>query len=152
LSRNRPDPVSATMALVDAYASGDQNMIEQARQGLAPVPTTAILESLYRLGQLLGKAGLTPEQTAAMEEELEVTADSPEMTAAVQNVGRAILIERSQSALVDAVNTYGAPLLNSSSDRLRLMTLMLAAISGSVCRKLEVRFNWKNEAGRPRRS
>ena len=144
--------MSLTMALVEAYGSGDQSMVEQARQALAPVPTTVILESLYRLGQLLSRASLTPEQTAAIEEELEVTADSPEMTAAVQNVGRAILIERSQSAVVDAVNTYGAALVNSSSDQLRVMTLMLAAISGSVCRRLEVRFNWENQAGRPRRA
>jgi hypothetical protein len=45
--------------------------------------------------------------------------------------------------LVDAVNTYGTPLLNSTSDQLRQMTLTLAAITGSVCRRLEMRFNWK---------
>jgi hypothetical protein len=142
LFRKKPDPMSLTMALVEAHASGNQSMIEQARNGLVPVSTMDILHSLYRFGQMLNRASLTPEHAAAIEEELEVRAGSPEMTAAVQNVGRAILIERSQPALAAAVNTYGAPLLNSASDQLRQMTMTLAAITGSTCRRLEVRFNW----------
>ncbi len=143
LFRTKPDPMSLTMALVEAHTSGNRSMIEQARQGLAPVSTIDILQSLYRFGQMLNRVSLTPEQTAAIEEELEATAESPEMTAAVQNVGRAILIVRSQPVMVDAVNTYGTPLLNSPSDQLRQMTMTLAAITGSVSRRLEVRFNWK---------
>lgn len=139
--------MSLTMALVEANASGDQGMIEQARQGLVPVSTIDILQSLYLFGQLIGKAGLTPDQTATITatitEELEVTAESPEMTAAIQNIGRAILIDRNRPSLENAVNTYSPPLLGSTSDRMRLMTLRLATITGSVCRKLEVRFNWK---------
>lgn len=143
LFRTKPDPMSLTMALVEAHTSGNRSMIEQARQGLAPVSTIDILQSLYGFGQMLNRVSLTPEQTAAIEEELEATAESPEMTAAVQNVGRAILIVRSQPVMVDAVNTYCTPLLDSTSDQLRQMTMTLAAITGSVSRRLEVRFNWK---------
>jgi hypothetical protein len=135
--------MSLTMALVESHTSGDRGMIEQARQGLAPVSTLDILQSLYRFGQVLNNVSLTPEQAAAIEEEIEATVANPEMTAAIQNVGRAILIQRSQPALVDAVNTYGTPLQNSTSDQFRQMTLTLAAITGSICRRLEVRFNWK---------
>jgi hypothetical protein len=142
LFKKKPDPMSLTMALVEAHASGNPSTIEQARQGLAPVSTRDILQSLYRFGQILNRANLRPEQVTAIEEELEISAASPEMTAAVQNVGRAILIERSQPALTEAVNTFGPPLLDSTSDQLRQMALTLAAITGSTCRRLEVRFNW----------
>lgn len=118
-------------------------MIEQARERLVPVSTTDILESLHRFGQVLGRASLTPEQVAAIEEELKAPASSPEMTDAIQNVGRAILLERSQQAVVEAMKTYGPPLRNSTSDQPRQMVLELASITGSVCRRLEVHFNWK---------
>ncbi len=49
----RPDSMSLTMALVAAYASGDQAAIDQVRQDLAPVSTVDLLQSLYRFGQLL---------------------------------------------------------------------------------------------------
>lgn len=143
LFRKKPDAMSLTMALVEAYAGGNQNMIDQARQGLVPVSTRDILYSLHLFSQMLSKAKLRPEQTAAIEEELRVDAGSPEMTAAVQHVGWALLIERNQAALTDAVNKYGSPLRNSTSDQLRQMTITLAAITGSVCRRLEVRFSWK---------
>jgi hypothetical protein len=143
LFSKRPDAMSRTIKLVEAYSSSDQSMIELARRELAPVSTMEILQSLYSLGQLLGKATLTPEQTATLAQELEVAADSPEMTAAVQNIGRAILMERSQPAFVDAVNKYGEPLLGSTSDQLRRMTLLLCAVIGSACRRLEVNFRWK---------
>ncbi len=143
LFSKKPDAMSLTMALVEAHASGSQGMIDSARQRLVPVSTMDILQSLYRFGQMLNKASLTPEQTATIEKELTATAENPEMAAALQNVGRAILIDRSQPVFVNALNTYGTPLLNSTSDQLRKMTLTLAAITGSVCRRLEVRFNWK---------
>jgi hypothetical protein len=142
LFRKKPDPMSLTMALVEAYASCNRNMIERARQELVPVATIDILQSLYRFGQLFNKARLSPEQLAVIEEELSATAAGPELTAAIQHVGRAILIERSQAAMTDAVNTYGTPLLNSTSNQLRQMALMLAAITGSVSRRLEVQFKW----------
>lgn len=143
LFKKKPDPMSLTMALIEAYASGDGSMIEQARQGLAPLSTMDILYGLHQFGQLLNRATLTPEQTAAIEKELAVTVGGPEMTAAVQNVGRALLIDRSQPALTQAVNTYAPPLMKSGSDQLRQMVFALAAVSGSVFRALDMRFNWK---------
>jgi hypothetical protein len=143
LFKKKPDPMSLTMKLVEAHASGDSSMIEQARQGLAPVSTMDVLHSLYQFGQILNRATLTPEQTAAIAEKVAVTAETPEMTAAVQNVGRALLIDRSQPAVTSAVNTYGPPLMNSTSNQLRQMTFMLAAVAGSVYRALDMRFNWK---------
>ncbi|HUC59718.1 MAG TPA: hypothetical protein VMA95_20125 [Streptosporangiaceae bacterium] len=131
------------MALVEAHAAGDLHAVEEARQGLAPVKTIDILHSLFRFGQILDRANLSAEQTAIVEEELKITADSPEMAVAVATVGRALLIERSQPALAMAVNTYGVPLLNSTSDRVRQMTLILAAVTGAVCRRLKVSFNWR---------
>jgi hypothetical protein len=143
LFRAKPDSMSLTMALVEAYASGDQAMIDQARQHLTPVSTKDVIWSLYRFGQILSRAALRPEQTEAIEEELQVTAESPEMTAAIQNIGKAILIDRNEPALVEAVNTYGPPLLNSASDQLRKAAFAVAAVVGTSCRRLEVRFNWK---------
>lgn len=143
LFKRKPDAMSLTMALVEAYAAEDHSMVEHARQGLAPVSTRDMLQSLSQFGQILNKIDLKPEQSAAIDEELEATAGTPEMTAAVQSVGRAILIERSQPAFIEAVNTYGPPLLNSTSDQLRQMSLALAAITGSVCRRLGMSFNWR---------
>jgi hypothetical protein len=141
LFRRKPDSISLTMALVQAYAADNRSMIEEVRQELAPVPTLEILRGLYQFGQILNKANLRPEQTAAIKEELEATTGDPDMMTAVQHVGQAILIERSHSALVEAVNKYAPPLLNSTSDQFRQMVLTLAAITGSVCRRLEVTFS-----------
>ena len=80
---------------------------------------------------------------AAITDELKVTEESPELTAAIRNVGRATLIDRDRASFVDAVNTYCPPLVGSTSDRLRQMTFRLATITGSVCRRLEISFGWK---------
>ncbi len=145
LFKRKSDSTSLTVALVEAHATGNPSMIERARQGLAPVATMDVLQGLYEFGQILNRnqVNLTPKQAAIIDEELETTAGSPEMAAAVQYVGRAILIERTYPALVEAVNTYSPPLLNSTSDQLRQRTLTLAAITGLVCRRLEMGFNWK---------
>ena len=60
--RKKPDAMSLTMALVEAHASGDPDMIEQARQGLALVSTMDILQGLYQFGQILNKASLSTDQ------------------------------------------------------------------------------------------
>ena len=103
----------------------------------------AIIQSLYTFGQMLSRANLCPRTDARLAQELEVTAQNLEMTAAIQNLSRAILIDRSEPDVVNAINTHSPPLLNSTSDQLRQVALALVAITGSVCRRLELRFHWK---------
>jgi hypothetical protein len=83
------------MALVQAHAEGNQVMIDDARQGLAALSTMDILSGLYQFGQVLSSVNLDEEQKKAIEEEL-VSGTSPEMTAAIQHVGRALLIAKSR--------------------------------------------------------
>lgn len=143
LFKKKPDSMSLTFALVQAHVSDDQNLIDQAREGLSPIPTMEILESLYRFGQILNGANLSTDQTRTIEVELATTTGSSEITEAVEHIGRAILVERTQAALFEALNTYGPPLANSTSDQLRQVALILTAITGSICNRLNVKFNWK---------
>ena len=143
LFKKKQDPMSLTMALVQAYAEDNQVMVDQARQGLSGVGTKEMLLSLYQFGQILNRANLGAEQTAVIEAELSAEGRTPEMTAAIQGVGRAVLLDRTHTAFIDAINTYVPTLQGSTSDQPRQMALALSAITGAICRRLKVGFNWK---------
>lgn len=124
--------MTLTVALIGAYAAGDERLIEQGRQALAPVSTKEMFYSLGKFSQSFNKRNLTNQQILLINEKLASYTGSSEMMAAVQNVGRAILIERNDHDVVDAMNTYGPALLGSSSDQLRQLMLILVEITGSV--------------------
>ena len=124
--------MTLTVALIGAYAAGDERLIEQGRQALAPVSTKEMFYSLGKFSQSFNKWNLTNQQILLINEKLASYTGSSEMMAAVQNVGRAILIERNDHDVVDAMNTYGPALLGSSSDQLRQLMLILVEITGSV--------------------
>jgi hypothetical protein len=139
----KPDVMSLTMALVEAFARGDEAAIDVARNKLVSIETRDIFHSLYKFGQVLNRANIDLERTAAViESELNVEGKTSEMTAAIIHVGRAILLVRTQAAVFEALSTYGAPLQDSTSDQLRQLALVLAGITGSVCRQLNVTFHW----------
>ncbi len=124
--------MTLTVALIGAYAAGDERLIEQGRQALAPVSTKEMFYSLSKFSQSFNKWNLTNQQILLINEKLASYTGSSEMMAAVQNVGRAILIERNDHDVVDAMNTYGPALLGSSSDQLRQLMLILVEMTGSV--------------------
>lgn len=141
--RKKPDPLSLTMALVEAYAKDDQTLIDRARGGLASVTTMDVLSSLLQFGTLLNRACTSTESLDLIRGELDVSGSTPEMTNAVRHLGRALFIDRTRESLVGAINEHVPPLLESPSDEFRRAALTLAFIAGNISRSLKVSFNWR---------
>ena len=140
--KRRPDPLSLTLALVEAYSIDNDQFVAKARNNLSVVGTGDILVSLLWFGALLDRAKSNDEQLAIISGELEVAGPNPEFTNAVRELGRAIFIERKQDALITAIKNYMPPLAKQSSDESRRVALTLAFIAGSISRQLGVKFNW----------
>jgi len=88
--KKKPDAMSLTMALVEAFARGDEAAIDVARNKLASIETRDIFHSLYKFGQVLNLANINLERSAAViERGLNVEGKTSEMTAAIMHVGRA---------------------------------------------------------------
>jgi hypothetical protein len=142
LFRRKPDALSLTLALAEAYRSEDPGTVAQARQNLAAVSTMDMLQGLFRFGQIISPA-LKPEQQDVVREELAATDGGVAIKAAVERVGAALFISGQKEDLTTAVNTYFQPLLGGSNDGTRLALFNIVAALGRIAERTDMTFNWK---------
>jgi len=143
LRKRTPDTLSMVAILIEAYANRDATSVERARQLLVPASTSEIFDGLYRFGQFLAQADLNPEQIEIITEILAGEFGSPEMTAAVRGVGRALLLERTELAYIAAMRDYIPLLAGSKRNDARLMSILLAEVMGDFCRRIGMKLNFR---------
>jgi hypothetical protein len=142
LFKQRVDPLSAVVALVEAIAANNEAAVEAAAGRLAPLSTQDIFYGLFQFGQTFAK-GFTPEHKEVMREELAVSAGPPEFQAAVEAIGLSLLYKPVQATVTETINTYGAQLVASDRALLRQAALLIVAATGRISRRLDIKFHWK---------
>lgn len=141
LFKKRVDPLSSVAALIDATKHEDDAAIAHFRQVLAPVSTMDVLQGLFLFGQIISQ-GIKPEQHELVRDVFASVDGTADVQAAVRAVGWAVLVEGTQPALTEAVNTYFTPLIPEPYNLLRKTVFDIIDAVATVCRQLDVKMNW----------
>jgi hypothetical protein len=138
--KKRIDPLSVTMAMVQAIVTEDQAAILQASKAVQSLSPAEVFSSLGNFGQLIAN-GVKPEQKEIMRAELAAVDASPAVKSAVQDIGSALLVDVNPSAAGTAVGTH-AKQLAGTEDWTAVIGETLYA-TARIVKRLDIKLNWK---------
>jgi hypothetical protein len=136
------DPMSATMALVEALAADDKPAIERAAQDVSSLSPGEVIQSLGKFGMLFAK-GFTPEHKQVIRAELVAAAGPEPVRAAVLDIGTELLINVNAKAAAQAVGAHAKRLGPGGEERFVPVTRELISATARIVRKLDIKLHWK---------
>lgn len=137
------DPMSATMALVEALAADDKPAIQRAAQDMSSLAPAAVIQSLGKFGMLIAK-GIRPEQREVIRAELAAATGPEPVRAAVVDIGTELLINVNAKAAVQVVGAHASRLGPSGEERFVPVTRELISAVGRIVRRLDIKLHWKS--------
>ena len=137
------DPMSATMALVQALAADDKPAIQRAAQDVSSLSPGEVVQSLGKFGMLFAK-GFTPEHRQVIRAELAAATGPEPVRAAVLDIGTELLINVNAKAAVQAVGTHAKRLGSGAEERFVPVTDELISATARIVRRLDIKLHWKS--------
>jgi hypothetical protein len=137
------DPMSATMAMVEAFAQDDQAAMLAAAADVDKLGAADVLESLSRFGQLIAK-GVRPEDKDVMRAEIAAAGGDSVLHGAVLDIGTAMLVDANPDAAAAAFAAHAEALGSADGDALTALLGELMSATGRIVRRLDIKLNWKS--------
>jgi hypothetical protein len=136
------DPMSATMALVEALAADDKRAIQRAARDVSGLSPGEVVQSLGKFGMLFA-TGFTPEHRQVIRAELAAATGPEPVRAAVLDIGTELLININAKAAVQAVGAHATRLGPGGEERFVPVTNELISATGRIARRLDIKLHWK---------
>jgi hypothetical protein len=137
------DPMSATMAMVEAVAQNDKAATLRAEQDVDKLKPADVLDSLGRFGQLIAK-GVRPEQKDLMRAELAAASGDDVVHAAVIDIGTALLVDASPNAAASALAAHAKALGSAGGEALTAVLGEIIWATGRIVRRLDIKLHFKS--------
>jgi hypothetical protein len=137
------DPMSATMAVVEALAADNRPAIQRATQDVSSLSPAEVVQSLGKFGMLFAK-GFTPEHRQVIRAELAAATGPEPVRAAVLDIGTELLINVNAKAAVQAVGTHATRLGPGGEERFVPVIDQLLSATGRIVRRIDIKLHWKS--------